>query len=834
MKKVLNLTVIFSLFMFMYPCMLLSADLTLESVYELADRIQFLPLADLAIPTLSTVEREQLTTYQGSLPSSAPDSYDLKAYQTSVKNQAPRGTCQAFAFTGALEAAYIRKYGLNRLNENTDGFEKYYKHFITNDCSLLCITPECLAGCEEFDLSEEYHIHIVFTTDSACNPNINHENRFSYWNGDAMECDGSKTLTGEQLSLNDGYSLPKEKFAPYFGDMNSHLLSYGTNHSFNDLGVIAQQAGIHTVTNNGLITADSDFYKNHPTALTQQEVDAFEYDTRHIPLEAGKNAVYRPTSLLKLSRSDAESTADLEKYISDNKEIEIFVDLAKLDCGDNTYYDNTPVARHSDGHPICRYPVTPPAFQQCVTSCNSQPSCLSSCKGGLWEGYNDSGEYYGSGHAMLIIGYDRVSQLFLLKNSWGNFLSYIWVPYQFIKEKATGGYIIEDVRDPAMGPSKEAMWLGKWDMDYDGHLGTLVVRRTRFRDQSASTGTRMGTFYESDGTAHMVTGSLPFNVDMANLYVDFNNPEPPPFNTGGLDVDLTGQKFQLAIFYGADNQFTYGNFAAGSTNWNNINFGTLLNRQHISMEHQQANSFSINQWKEGLRLFYNDGGEAYLEALTIGTGNGTYYPVECVFNGQVGNYAAIDQEHTNRMFSWGAFPDLYYHTWEKGIVSGIGVFGLPVITVPQESGGTFSYDAVSQPLLNSEASHAKPFAVSHSILLDTVSMQIGFLAFSSPVDIYIGLYAPMISNEIFLISSNMTLQALSSGIVKWKENWTDPIDEKLFQNIFLKAMPEGKYSCYVLVVPAGKNSPGYLWETNFTNPWNTLLLPDIPAVVISQ
>ena len=834
MKKFLKPAMILFIFAFIHPCMLTAADLTFQPNFQLADSIQFIPASSLTIPTLTTSEREKLTTYKGSLPSSTPDYYDLKAYQTSVKNQNPRGSCQAFAFTAALEAAYVRKYGLNSRNKNTDGFNKYSKTFITNDCSLVCVTPECFAGCEEFDLSEEYHIHLAFTTDSTCNPNISHENRFSYWNGDAVECTGSTTLTGEEMSVNEGYALPREKYAPYFGDVNNNLQVYGTKHSFNDLGTIAQQAGIHTVTQNGMIKVDSDFYKENPTALTQQEVDAFEYDTRHIPLEARKHAIYRPTSLLKLSSSDARNTADLERFIADEKEIEIFVNLAKLDCGDTTYYDKTPVARYSDGHPICRYPVTPPDFSQCVAACNGQNSCLSSCKG-LWEGYDNNGKRYGAGHAMLIIGYDRVRQLFLLKNSWGGHWSYIWVPYQFIRERANGGFVIEDIRDPSHGPSQEAMWLGKWDMDYDGHKGTLVIRRTRFRDQSCFTGTRMGTFYEPDGTAHMVTGSLLYNTDLIDLYVDFNNPEPPPFNTGGLDVNKAGQKFQLAIFYAPGNQFTYGNFAAGTTNWNDILFGTLLNRQHISIAHNPTDSFSINQWKNRFRLFYNNGNERHLEVLEIGDkGGGTYYPVRCKLNDQVGNYAAIDPEHVQRMFSWGAFPDLFYHTWEKDIISGLGVFGLPTMMTPQTSSEAYSYKPVHQPVLNTKASDAKPFAVSHSVLLDTASMQIGFNAFSSPVDIYLGLYVPMLSSEIFLIGPDLSLHPLSAGIVKWKENWTDPIDEKLYQQIFLKSIPTGKYSCYTLVVPAGKSSPGYLWETSFTNPWNGLLLPDKPAIVIPK
>ena len=72
-------------------------------------------MKELTIPALSKEQRARLTAYQSSLSAGIPDSYDLKAYQTSVKNQNPRGSCVSFAFLGALEAFYTKDLRIKRL-----------------------------------------------------------------------------------------------------------------------------------------------------------------------------------------------------------------------------------------------------------------------------------------------------------------------------------------------------------------------------------------------------------------------------------------------------------------------------------------------------------------------------------------------------------------------------------------------------------------------------------------------------------------------------------------------------------------------------------------------
>jgi hypothetical protein len=772
------------------------ADAPLYPMYD--KRITFPPASDLFIPSLSNEQRAKLKAYQSSLSASVPDAYSLKGYQTPVKSQNPRGSCVAHAFLGAVEAYYVRAYGLNYANVHYDGPSKYQKYFITNDCSLYSSKPGC---CEEFDLSEEYLIHIVHSTQPTNNPNVSHENILSFWSGDA------KDMSTSELCSANALCLPREGYAPYFGDANATLDAYGTKHGHNDLGNIAKESGILTVTVNGYIWANGDFFELYPDCLPQEAVDNFEYDTRHIPLEARKNAIYRPTSVQQLSSEDAQDVDDIEKYLANDHEVEIHVGLGKLDFGDTVYYDNTPVEKHPDGTPIARYPVTPPWFVDCTA-----PGCK-----GLWEGYDDQGDYYESAHAMLIVAYDRPRQLFLLKNSWGNTCPYIWVPYQFIEEKAHGGLIILDVRDPGDGPSPEAMWIGKWVIDNDGHMGELVIRRTRPVDQPDSYVARIGSYYGADGVPHMVTGFV-LDPNQIYLWIDFDNTEPPTY-AKGTEISLAGREFELAVYCGASDQFTCGNFAAGTTTWNGTKFGTLLRRENVNMPYASG-SFSMEKWKDRFRLFYDDGCFSNFEVLRIGSLSDLgYYPVYCRLNQSEGTLATIDKNQPHRLSFDKAYApgDVYYHTWETGIVSGFGVFGLPAMETPTYT-GVFSYDKVDKPVLDPEEAEAKPCSVYRSTSADTLSFEIGLLPFSEPVDIYLGVSCSAWGSEICLITPQMTLQPLSAGLVKWKGYQTAPVDEKLFQNIPVGSLPQGVYRLYTLVTPGGSSIPYYLWVTRFDLP----------------
>jgi hypothetical protein len=66
------------------------------------------------------------------------------------------------------------------------------------------------------------------------------------------------------------------------------------------------------------------------------------------------------------------------------------------------------------------------------------------------------------------------------------------------------------------------------------------------------------------------------------------------------------------------------------------------------------------------------------------------------------------------------------------------------------------------------------------------------------------------------LKEDATLQKLSDGFLPWKPATIGPIDEPLFGNISVSALPLGAYTLYLAVTPAGNTASYYLWSTSFT------------------
>jgi hypothetical protein len=136
---------------------------------------------------------------------------------------------------------------------------------------------------------------------------------------------------------------------------------------------------------------------------------------------------------------------------------------------------------------------------------------------------------------------------------------------------------------------------------------------------------------------------------------------------------------------------------------------------------------------------------------------------------------------------------------------------------------TFSFGAVSAPILDDESSRAEPIGVgSLATGGDTVSIQVGLNRFSGSVDVYFALFAPTISSELFMLTSEGALRPFSeTGLVPWKQNTNDSLHESLFGDLPLAALPQGPYYLYLFVTPAGDLGAFYLWMTSFLNPTAT-------------
>ena len=127
---------------------------------------------------------------------------------------------------------------------------------------------------------------------------------------------------------------------------------------------------------------------------------------------------------------------------------------------------------------------------------------------------------------------------------------------------------------------------------------------------------------------------------------------------------------------------------------------------------------------------------------------------------------------------------------------------------------SFTYLPVEEPVLNIDPASAKPFSVG-DLMGGTLSLKVGLKAFKNPVDIYLGITYSGLPDDIFLIDSSNNLQ--QNTIVPWKTNQTEAIDESLFGDIDTDILPEGTYTLYTLVVPAGATNMDncYLWITRF-------------------
>ncbi len=457
-----------------------------------------------------------------------PHYHSLLAFQTPVKSQNKRGSCPAFALIGAVEAHYRRDYGVT------------------------------------LDLSEEYLIHITHSMRHAYNPDLHHENISSHCGILAV----NNNMIGDEIF--ERLPLPLEEYAPYFGVDHAALDQYGTLHSDADLLKLVQESGIQCDK------TDDEIHWQY--LLSQEAIDNYEYDPRHIPLAARKNCRYMINDLIFLDTENLRDTTFLETALVGVGEIIVSCKLWRIDVGNGTLFDDlTPVPKHpQDGNPIATYPKVG------INEDVSDP-----------ENPNAPGV---AGHRMLICGYDHDRELFLLKNSWGGYLPYFWVPYKFIKEVGLGGLIVTQVSDPNLEPDQASMWLGRWYFTAGNETGRLILRRPGSLPFSAPNGKtldRLGTYYDSQNVPHTVFGNLinESNSDWEiNLYIDLDNVEGPPDSAPLISAQLAAkianiQQFSCK-FAGSMDSETYGDYARGTTVGNGGQQDVYLSRHPKQIQYE--------------------------------------------------------------------------------------------------------------------------------------------------------------------------------------------------------------------------------------------------------
>lgn len=183
----------------------------------------------------------------------------------------------------------------------------------------------------------------------------------------------------------------------------------------------------------------------------------------------------------------------------------------------------------------------------------------------------------GAGHSMLIVGYDRTdpaNPYFILKNSWGATTVPGWggfqrVSYEFIRRAAgVGCYITSVPSGPSAWP--ELQFLGRWNLDFDGWQGTLDIyhlpgmAKQQFIDAGVTaTDSRLGTFFDREGNAFRVNGTV--SGDTVHFYIDSGRPNPRWDQFGGRHFVYTlfrnGNRMEMAGFHTDPDGISYAGYA---------------------------------------------------------------------------------------------------------------------------------------------------------------------------------------------------------------------------------------------------------------------------------
>jgi hypothetical protein len=139
--------------------------------------------------------------------------------------------------------------------------------------------------------------------------------------------------------------------------------------------------------------------------------------------------------------------------------------------------------------------------------------------------------------------------------------------------------------------------------------------------------------------------------------------------------------------------------------------------------------------------------------------------------------------------------------------------------LPTPSGANiYSYFPVENTVNDyNNPSLCRPLALG-DVINGTFNLQIKIPSFSALIDVYIAIYAPQVDQEnLYLVTSDLTLQPISMGLVPWKVNTYGEIEETLFQ-MDASLLPSSTYYIYLMITPAGNLDSYYLWTTFFVYP----------------
>ena len=186
------------------------------------------------------------------------------------------------------------------------------------------------------------------------------------------------------------------------------------------------------------------------------------------------------------------------------------------------------------------------------------------------------------------------------------------------------------------------------------------------------------------------------------------------------------------------------------------------------------------------------------EGFGIGAGNGVFL---------YGGSGVIDDSGV--AFSPGT------HIWDiafgKGFFVAVGDNGAilkssPVAEDLSVPSGTefFSESLQDEPIMGNTSATTHPIGIGdYAEGGSELKIRILLNRFNGPVDIYFGVAAPdILPGKLFLLTSAGSLMEYKGGLVPWKANYQDVVDETPFGAFDASILPPGNYQLYLLVLPA--------------------------------
>jgi len=207
------------------------------------------------------------------------------------------------------------------------------------------------------------------------------------------------------------------------------------------------------------------------------------------------------------------------------------------------------------------------------------------------------------GHCVLIVGYDRTARQYIIKDS-ANPGTFQTLSYD--GPKISSGRYITAV-EPPLVPQRDAMWLGRWQLEHDGWRGELVIRRTSSFYQAANQPTKIGNYY-TVGRRYDVNGWFEDDYRICHFWIAGTEDKVAP-------CSLTGQEFCVYLM-DAD-----AVNAAGWTDFFGTRYGVTLSR--FPLPRVNADAFEIHRWV-GVWDFSHDGWKGALRLQSFAPVRGTY------------------------------------------------------------------------------------------------------------------------------------------------------------------------------------------------------------------